>query len=531
MTDESSFVIAVDVGSTSARAAIFDERGVRLARAEHHFAVARPLPDHAEHSSEGIWRAVCAATCGALAAAGVPPERVAGLAFDATCSLAAFDAEGRPVTVSTTGRDEWNVVMWADHRAIAEAEEITATGHRALAYVGGTMSPEMELPKLLWLKRHLPQAWARYGLVLDLTDFLTWRASGRIAVSACTITCKWAYLNHEEPGWQFDLLEVIGLMDLPARAHLPQRPVPIGSVAGNLSAAAAAELGLTEQCVVGVGLIDAHAGGLGLLGGFATGDLNSRLAMIAGTSTCHMAVSPEARHVHGVWGPYFNAMIPGLWLNEGGQSATGALLDHILDWHAEGRALGPERHQRVLARIDELLAVEGPSMVQDLLVLPDFHGNRSPLADPMSRGTIHGLTLDSSFDSLARLSYATAIGIAFGTRHIVKALNANHYDIRELHLTGGHVANPLLVRLYADATDCTVELPNEEDSVLLGTAAVAAAAAGLHGSLVAAAHAMRRTGRRIAPAPATRAHFADQYRKFLLMHEQQRLLRAPAPAD
>src|SRR5206468_6143099 len=132
----------------------------------------------------------------------------------------------------------------------------------------------MELPKLLWLKHHLPQAWARYGLALDLTDFLTWRASGRIAVSACTITCKWTYLNHEEPGWQADLLDAIGLSDLRARAQLPPRPFPIGSVAGKLTAAAAKELGLTEQCVVGVGLIDAHAGGLGLLGGFATENLN-----------------------------------------------------------------------------------------------------------------------------------------------------------------------------------------------------------------------------------------------------------------
>ena len=68
MSDESSVVIAVDVGSTSARAGVFDARGNRLARAEHGFAVARPLPNHAEHSSEAIWRAVCAATCGALAA-------------------------------------------------------------------------------------------------------------------------------------------------------------------------------------------------------------------------------------------------------------------------------------------------------------------------------------------------------------------------------------------------------------------------------------------------------------------------------
>ena len=528
MRDESSVVVAVDVGSTSARAAVFDARGARLARADHGFAVSRPHADHAEHSSDEIWRAVRAVTRSALAAARVSRERVAGLAFDATCSLAAFDAEGQPVTVSTTARDEWNVVMWADHRAIAEAAEITATGHRVLASVGGSMSPEMQLPKLLWLKRHLPQAWARYGIALDLTDFLTWRASGNIAVSACTITCKWTYLNHEEPGWQSDLLDVIGLSDLRVRARLPQQPFAIGNPAGKLTPGAAADLGLTQKCVVGVGLIDAHAGGLALLGGFATEDLNARLAMIAGTSTCHMAVSHKARDVPGVWGPYFSAMIPGRWLNEGGQSATGALLDHILDWHAEGRALGPHGHQRVLARIDQLLAAEGHAMARGLMVLPDFHGNRSPLADPLSRGTIHGLTIDSSFDSLARLYYASAVGVALGTRHIVEALNANGYDIRYLHLAGGHVANPLLVELYADATGCTVELPDEEDSVLLGTAAVAAAASGLHESLVAAARAMTGSGRRIAPAAATRAHFADQYRKFLLMHEQQHALRAIA---
>jgi len=522
----SSVVVAVDVGSTSARAGVFDASGARLARAEHGFGVTRPLPDHAEHSSEQIWRAVCAATRSALVASGVGPERVAGLAFDATCSLAVFDARGAPVTVSTTGRDECNVVMWADHRAIAEAEEITRTGHPVLDYVGGTMSPEMELPKLLWLKRHLPQSWSRCGLALDLTDFLTWRASGRIAVSGCTITCKWTYLNHEAHGWQSDFLQGIGLADLPERAQLPQRPFAIGSAAGNLSATAAADLGLTDRCVVGVGLIDAHAGGLGLLGGFDAADLNARLAMVAGTSTCHMAVSPEARHVPGVWGPYFDAMIPGLWLNEGGQSATGALLDHILDWHAEGRALGPDRHERVLARIDGLLAQEGVAMAHDLAVLPDFHGNRSPLADPSSRGAIHGLTLDSSFDSLARLYYATAVGIALGTRHIVDVLNANGYAIRHLHLTGGHVANPLLVRLYADATGCAVEVPGEEDSVLLGTAMAAAAAAGLHGSLAGAAAAMRRPGRRITPAPGANAHFARQYRRFLLMHEQQRALKS-----
>jgi ribulose kinase len=99
---------------------------------------------------------------------------------------------------------------------------------------------------------------------------------------------------------------------------------------------------------------------------------------------------------------------------------------------------------------------------------------------------------------------------------------------RHLHLTGGHVANPLLVRLYADATDCTVELPDEEDSVLLGTAVVAAAASGIHDSLAAAAHAMTRSGKQVNARSGARAHFADQYRRFLLLHEQQRALRIVA---
>jgi FGGY-family pentulose kinase len=295
-----------------------------------------------------------------------------------------------------------------------------------------------------------------------------------------------------------------------------------------LTPGAARDLGLAPSCVVGVGLIDAHAGGVGLVGHLAAHDFDQHLAMIAGTSTCHMASSREPRFTPGIWGPYFGAMIPGLWLNEGGQSASGALLDHILDWHAEGRALGADRHARVTARIEELLARDGPGFAGDLAVLPDFHGNRSPLADPHARGVVSGLTLDSSFDSLAKLYHATAVAIALGTRHIVAALNARGYAIRTLHLTGGHVANPLLIRLYADATGCAVQLPEENDSVLLGSAAVAAAAAGLHASLAAAGRAMSRPGLRIAPALESRGHFDAAYQRFLTMHRHRRELAGHA---
>jgi FGGY-family pentulose kinase len=389
------------------------------------------------------------------------------------------------------------------------------------------MSPEMETPKLMWLKRHKPESWARAGLFLDLADFLTYRASGSVARSACTVTCKWTYLAHEQPGWQHDFFAAMGVPDLPEKGALPETASAIGDDLGPLLPEAAEALGLTTGCRVGVGLIDAHAGALGVLGGLiGRGDTapEHHIGLIAGTSTCHMALSAEPCAVPGVWGPYFGAVLSRFWLNEGGQSVTGALLDHILRLHSAGGEPNAALHARVVARIDELRAAEGPAFAQGLHVLPDFHGNRSPLADPHATGVISGLTLDTSFDSLCRLYHRTAVGIVLGTRHILEALNQRGYRIDTLHLTGGHVKNPLLVELYADATGCRLVVPETEDAVLLGTAMVAATAAGLHGDLPAAAAAMAPEGRERLPDPAAAARFDRDYRVFLLMHEQRRAL-------
>lgn len=528
MTRTEPIFIGVDVGSSAARAGVFDRTGKLLARNDHSFAINRPAPDHAEHDSGEIWNAVCAAVKAAVSAARIDPTAVRAIAFDATCSLALFDAAGRPASVSETNEDRWNVVMWADHRATGEAQELSATGHRVLDFVGGVISPEMQLPKLLWLKRRDPARWARYGYALDLTDFLTWRATGNLSVSTCTVTCKWTYLAHESPGWQADFLQKAGLGDLAERAGLPERAMPIGSSAGKLTARAASELGLATSCIVGVGLIDAHAGGIGVLGASELSTLNNRIAMIAGTSTCHMAVSREPRKIPGVWGPYFGAMLPGLWLNEAGQSATGALLDFILDWHAAAASLGSDRHSGMTQQVNERVAAQGPQFIETLQVLPDFHGNRSPLADPDARGVIHGLKLDSSLESLARLYYATAIGIALGTRHILDTLNEKGYRVTHLHLTGGHANSPLLVKLYADATGCTVVLPEESDGVLLGTACAAAAASGSFASLNDACAAMIRPGQEVTPDASTRDFFERRYRSFLMMHAHRRALDAEA---
>ncbi|MEP9372271.1 FGGY-family carbohydrate kinase [Mesorhizobium sp. KR1-2] len=521
-----AFVCAVDVGTGSARAGILDAAGNFLGRAEHRIAMQQPEPDHAEHDSEDIWRAVCAAVRAAREKAGIAADEVAGIAFDATCSLVVRDSGGHQLSVSTGGEDRWDTVVWLDHRAIAEAEECTATGHRVLEHIGGVMSPEMQLPKLMWLKRHLPQQWAKAGYFFDLADFLSWKASGSLARSQCTLTCKWTYLAHETPGWQADFLERVGLDDLLERGALPQKASPVGTDLGPLLPEAAAALGLSTACRVGVGLIDAYAGALGVLGGFV-GDLagiDRHLALIAGTSSCAMALSLQPRSFPGGWGPYFGVALPDCWMNEGGQSATGALLDHIIRWHGAGGEPDAAAHRRIAERIAALRAQEGTSFATRLHVLPDFHGNRSPLADPHAVGVISGLTLDASFDSLCRVYWRTAVGIALGVRHIVDALNASGYAIDTLHVTGGHTKNPLLMELYADATGCMVIEPVSDEAVLLGTGMVAAHAAGLYPSLAAACAGMQQPGREHRPDPAARAGYERDYRIFLEMHRQRRAL-------
>ncbi|MEZ5666764.1 MAG: FGGY-family carbohydrate kinase [Alphaproteobacteria bacterium] len=489
-------VAAIDIGTASVRSAIVTADGTILARATADIAVNRPEKDHREQSSDEIWAAICTTMRRAVAEAGIAPAAVRGLSVDTTsCTLVFLDGGFAPVCISGDGDPRWNVIQWADHRAVAEAEECTATGHRMLRHVGGVMSPEMQVPKCLWVKRQRPQAWARTAHVFDLADFVTWKCTGDAARSACTLTCKWGYLGHEDAPWPDDFLAAVGLEDGRARTGVPARATPVGRPIGRLSAAAAEALGLGRDCVVAAGLIDAHAGVLGVLGaaiGAADGGpVDDRIGLIAGTSTCHMALSPEPRFIPGVWGPYLGAVVPGMWVNEGGQSATGALLDHVIQLH--GGTPTPAAHRALIERVAALRRADGFGLDPELMVLPDFHGNRSPLADAHARGVVSGLTMDASDDALARLYFATCLAIVYGTRHIIDAMNAQGFRIDHLHLTGGHARNPLLVELYASATGCTVVLPEQEDGVLLGAAILAASGCGLHQSPAAAARAMVRT--------------------------------------
>lgn len=533
-------VIGVDVGTGSARAGVFALDGRMLGRADRKITTWQPRPGFMQQSSEEIWRAVCESVREAMAASGDVGD-VRGIGFDATCSLVALDAQGGPVSVDPGGEAGQDVILWADHRAEAEAEEINDGGYEVLRYVGGRISLEMETPKLLWLKRHLPEAWTRARQFFDLPDFLTYRATGARSRSLCSTVCKWTYLGHEGR-WDESYFRAIGLGDLADEgfARIGTTILPMGETVGDgLSAEAAEALVLPVGIAVGASAIDAHAGGIGLIGAALDGrapedaDFDTRLALIGGTSSCHMAVSRAPRFVQGVWGPYFSAMVPEFWLNEGGQSMTGALVDHVVKTHAASGQLdaaataqGVSVYEALNARLEAMAGSLPASLTEGLHVFPDFHGNRSPRADPTLRGMISGLSLSAGVDDLALLYLATIQAIAYGTRHIIEAMNATGYAIDTVFATGGGTKNPVFLREHADATGCRIVLAEEAEAVLLGAAALGAVAGGAHADIRAAMAAMTRAGRTIEPDRAAAGYHARKYQVFRRMHDDQMAYRA-----
>ncbi len=544
--NDTGYYIGIDVGTGSARAGLFDVHGVMLGMGVEPITMWRPQPDFVQQSTTDIWRAVGVATRTAVKQAGIAPEKIKGIGIDATCSLALVDPSGRPVSVDPNGDTNQDVIVWMDHRATAQAEAINAGQHDVLRYVGGRVSPEMQTPKLLWLKQNMPDAWSKTAHFMDLPDYLTWRCTGDTTRSLCTTVCKWTYLGHEVngekqtgiSGWDADYFRAIGLGDLADEGfvRIGERVRPMGEPIGKgLTAAAAAELGLTPGTAVGVSAIDAHAGGLGLLGGGTEGDgYNQKLALIGGTSTCLMAVADEPRFVPGVWGPYFSAMIPGLWLNEGGQSATGALIDRIVFGHAaspqiieQAKRAGVTPYQLLNERLSAL-AGSGPmdTLTAGLHVDPDFHGNRSPHADPSLRGTISGLSLEQGADELALLYLATVQAIAYGTRHVIEKLNEAGYAIRTLVACGGGTKNPVFLQQHANATGCTIILPQEPEAVLLGSAILGSVAAGAYPSVPDAMTAMSGVAESVVPVTDLVDYHRRKYAVFHRLHDDQLVYRS-----
>ncbi|CUS10907.1 unnamed protein product [Tuber aestivum] len=580
--------LGVDVGTGSARVCIIDGTGEIKGVESKDIKTWHEKADYYEQSTEDIWSAICCCSKLVLEKSGIGRSSVKGMGFDATCSLAVLSQEtDEPISVAgpTFEDGKRNVILWMDHRPEKETKAVNAAKHKLLQYVGGSMSIEMEIPKVLWLKNNMPRELFNKCKFYDLADALTHMATGKETRSYCSAVCKQGFVpvgvDGSVKGWQGDFLDDIGLPELAENDFMRIGGVhgavafPLfcagsfgangtmlsaGELVGELSEKAANELGLVAGVKIGSGVIDAYGGWIGtvgakvevpggdlLLDGHVGNDLEQpfrRLAAVAGTSTCHLVMSKDPIFVPGVWGPYRDVLLPGYWMAEGGQSSTGSLLQNVLSTHPsynEALERSRELSKNVFEYLNEHLEALRKSenvptigyLARHLFFYGDKHGNRSPIADATMRGAIVGLSMDSSINDLALQYFAAMEFIAQQTRHIIGTLNDRGHQITSIFMSGGQCKNNILMHLIADATGYPVVIPRYIDAaVVLGAAMLGAKAAsadseGRTESLWTIMDRMSKPGKAIYPTENANEKklLGAKYEVFLRMSEAQRAYR------
>jgi ribulose kinase len=448
-------LVSIDLGTEGARVGAFTEDGAALGSVQRPYRTSFPRPGWAEQDPEEWWRCVVDATRTLLATdACRRAGPVVALASATTAStVAVVDEVGRPLRPA---------ILWMDARASAQAERTAALAatHPVLAWSGGSDAAEWLLPKAMWLKEKEPGVYAQSARIVEAIDYLTFRLTGRWVGSQMNAVCKynWDPLTRRFPD---DLYTALGVADLVTK--LPDLILPVGSVAGPLGAAAAAELGVSAGALVAVGGIDAHVSLLS-----CGGSCDGVVSLVSGTSSAIVAEVDSPTLTREVWGPYPHALRTSKWLVEGGQVTSGS----VLRWAGEN-IMG-------VARADLPALVAGAAAVEPgahgLRALDTFMGNRTPYRDARLRGAVVGLTLGTTREELYR---AAVEAVACGTRGVLDSFERAGVSCERLVFSGGMEKNTLWQQVTVDVLGREAEIVAGDNLTLRACAVIAATGAGL----------------------------------------------------
>ncbi|HYP06686.1 MAG TPA: ribulokinase [Bryobacteraceae bacterium] len=458
-------VAGVDFGTLSVRVSIVDSDRGRIGSgvAEYPLHRRREDPDYATQAHDDHMRALSEATRKALAAANVDGSSVLAIAIDTTgSSVVPVDAELRPL-------DDY--YLWCDHRAWREAAEITAAarnaGLPAIQWCGGTYSSEWGFSKLLHWLRQNPEKRGKFATALEHCDMVAATLCGitdpdRVPRSVCAMGHKWMWNDALGGLPSEEFLTGVDPLLAGVRAKLNGRYETSDKVAGQLTPEWAEKLGLRPGIPVPVGAFDAHWDAVGA--GVRAGDVVN----VVGTSTCMVAIAPEAKLVPGVCGVVQGSVHPAMAGVEAGLSATGDIFDAIA-----------KRAGSTVAALSQTLEQFRPGQT-GLLRLTWDNGDRTVLVNP----ELGGVTLGWKLTHTAQDELFAAIeGTAFHTRVILERMEEHGVPVRRV-INGGGIPqkNPVLNQVYANVLNKPVLVPSS-DVTSLGSAIFAFMAAGVFKSV------------------------------------------------
>ncbi|MGQ9368328.1 xylulokinase [Azospirillum sp. ST 5-10] len=472
-------LLAIDAGSSSVRAGLFDADG-RCRRQASRPVASTVQGALCECDPEALLRSTLAVLGDVLAADPAAAARVAAVGVTAALGTVLCDGEGRALAP---------IVTWQDRRAVAEAEDLRARlGADAIhAATGRRSDPELTVPKLLWFARHQPQPLARAAHALSVKDWLVFHLTGEAVTDPSSASYTLAF-DVVAGTWRDDLIAGLGL-----RPGLFPPVRGAEQIAGTVTAAAAARTGLLDGTPVVVGAPDGTVAGIG--GGSVR---RGRAIDVIGTTDVVFAYTPVP--VPDAAGRLVLNRFPvgTAWMVGGPMAATGGAVAHV------AALLGGD-----VERLTE--AARGvPPGAAGVTVSPAFAGTRTPRWNAGERASVAGLGFEHG---PAHLFRATLEGCAYAVADVFDALAGRGLAIDEVRGVGGGTRNALWMAVRAAVLDRPIVIPEVVEASSLGAAVLAAVGVGLYPDLAAATDGMVRIARRIEPDPELAGLYAELRRQ------------------
>jgi len=488
-----TIVAGVDFGTLSVRVTLVDSlKGpIGTASASYPLHRHREDPNFATQSHADQMAALAGATRDALQSAGIDGDEVAAIALATTGSSVI------PVGEGLEPLDEYS--LWCDHRAFAEAGEITrkahALGFEGIEWCGGVYSHEWGFAKLLYWLRHNPEKRSQFVTALEDCDMAAATLCGVTTVSGlkrsvCAMGHKWMW----NPRWgglpPEEFLAAVDPLLAGMRAKLGGEYLASDHLAGRLSAAWAQKLGLRSGIPIPVGAFDAHWDAIG--SNIREGDVVN----VVGTSTCIIAMARQTQLIPGVCGVVPGSVHPAYTGIEAGLSATGDIFEAVA-----------KRAQSSLAALSKGLDAYKAGQT-GLLRLSWDNGDRTVLVNPELGGVTLGWNLmHTAQDEL----FAAIEGTAFHTRIILERMAKYGVRVDRVINAGGiPQKNDVLNQVYANVLNKPVMVPAGIPTSL-GSGIFALLAAGAYSTIEEAQDAVCLPLRAVDPDPKAVAVYEQLY--------------------
>ncbi|HEY0117840.1 MAG TPA: FGGY family carbohydrate kinase [Cellulomonas sp.] len=429
-------VVAVDCSTTAAKAVVVDAAGSVVAAASRPLATATPAPGFHEQDATSWYDATAAAVAAAVGALGDPARVGAVCVTHQRESFVLLDEAGVPLRPA---------ILWVDSRAHAEIAELGSA--RVHAISGKPPDTTPALYKLAWLARHEPEALARAAAVADVQAYLALRLTGRLATSHASADTLGLF-SLERLDWSGELVALAGLRtdQLPAL-------VDAGSALGDLTPAAARDLGLPAPVPLVAGIGDGQSAGLALgVEEVGVAYLNLGTSMVCGVTSQEYLTSPAFRTLVGAR--------PGTYVLETVLNAAAYLASWAVRQFGDGDLAATEAAAALL-----------PVGAEGLLTLPYWNAAQTPYWDPSARGAVVGW---HGRHTPAHLYRSILEGVALELRlQLTELEQATGTPVSQLRAVGGGARSPLWTQIVADATGREVQVMSDGEVSAAGAAVLA----------------------------------------------------------